>query len=179
MTTEHQDDEQRFALGIVGIIVGLIISTIVGFCIYWGMNSGSNATDTKAHAANTTHADAAHTNQAAVISDKEASVVVEDGVVKFYFASGKADLAGNANDALKDVIAGLKAGKKATISGYHDSTGDLKTNEALSKQRAESVYNSLLALGINQDLIEMKKPESAQGTGNDAQARRVEVVLQK
>jgi hypothetical protein len=30
MTTEHQDDEQRFALG---IIVGFIISTIVGFCI--------------------------------------------------------------------------------------------------------------------------------------------------
>ena len=182
MTTEHQDSEQRFALGIVGVIIGLIISTIVGFCIYWGMNSGSSAANTAnptTKAATSAHTDAAHTNQAPAISDKEASVVVEDGVVKFYFASGKADLAGNSNEALKDVIAGLKAGKKAMISGYHDSTGDLKTNEALSKKRAESVYNSLVAMGINQDLIEMKKPESAQGTGNDAQARRVEVVLQK
>ena len=31
MTTEYRDDEQRFALDIVGIIVGFIISTIVGY----------------------------------------------------------------------------------------------------------------------------------------------------
>jgi outer membrane protein OmpA-like peptidoglycan-associated protein len=125
------------------------------------MNSGSSTTDTKTHATSTTKAEAAHTNKTATISDAQANVVVEEGVVKFYFASGKADLVGNANDALKDLNTGLKAGKKATIFGYHDSTSDLKTNEALPKQRPESVYNSLLVLGINQDLVEMKKPESA------------------
>jgi hypothetical protein len=36
-----------------------------------------------------------------------ASVRVENGVVKFYFASGKADLAAGANEALADVVKGV------------------------------------------------------------------------
>jgi hypothetical protein len=36
-----------------------------------------------------------------------------------------------------------------------------------------------VALGVSADSIELKKPENATGTGNDAEARRVEVVLAK
>ncbi|WP_107688196.1 OmpA family protein [Neisseria wadsworthii] len=120
----------------------------------------------------------AETAPAAATADS-ANAVVENGVVKFYFATGKADLAPNAEEALKDVLAGVKAGKKAVISGYNDSTGNVAINEELSKQRAFAVRNALLGFGVPESQIELRKPENTEaGQGNDAEARRVEVVLE-
>ncbi|MDO1509435.1 MULTISPECIES: OmpA family protein [unclassified Neisseria] len=110
--------------------------------------------------------------------DSDAKVIVENGIVKFYFATGKADLAQGADDALKDVLAGVREGKKAIVSGFHDSTGNKAKNEELSKQRAFSVRDALLALGVPESQIELRKPENAKGSGNKAEARRVEVVLE-
>ena len=62
-----------------------------------------------------------------------ASFKVENGVVKFYFATGKADLAGGADAALVEVAKGVAAGKKAVVSGYTDATGDPARNEELAK----------------------------------------------
>ncbi|MBF0803246.1 MULTISPECIES: OmpA family protein [unclassified Neisseria] len=107
-----------------------------------------------------------------------AQAVVENGVVKFYFATGKADLAANAEEALKDVLDGAKEGKKAVISGFHDATGNRAKNEELSKKRAFAVRDALLGLGVPESQIEMRKPENATGSGNNAEARRVEVVLE-
>jgi outer membrane protein OmpA-like peptidoglycan-associated protein len=115
---------------------------------------------------------------AAVVADA-ASAVVENGVVKFYFATGKADLAENAEEALKDVLAGVREGKKAVVSGFNDSTGNVAANEELSKQRALAVRNALLGLGVPESQIELRKPENTEaGQGNNAEARRVEVVLE-
>ncbi|WP_107879484.1 OmpA family protein [Neisseria animaloris] len=110
--------------------------------------------------------------------DSDAKVIVENGIVKFYFATGKADLAQGADDALKDVLAGVREGKKAIVSGFHDSTGNKAKNEELSKQRAFSVRDALLALGVPESQIELRKPENAKGSGNKVEARRVEVVLE-
>lgn len=108
-----------------------------------------------------------------------ANVIVENGIVKFYFATGKADLAPNATEALRDVLAGAKEGKKAVISGYNDSTGNVAANEKLSKQRAFAVRNALLNLGIPENQIELRKPADTEaGKGNNAEARRVEVILE-
>lgn len=107
-----------------------------------------------------------------------AQAVVENGIVKFYFATGKADLAANAEEALKDVLAGAKEGKKAVISGFHDATGNRTKNEELSKKRAFAVRDALLGLGVPEAQIELRKPENAEGSGNNAEARRVEVVLE-
>ena len=107
-----------------------------------------------------------------------ASIQVENGVVKFYFATGKAELAGGANDALADVAKGVAAGKKAVVSGYTDATGDPAMNEELAKQRALAVSAALKAAGIPDDKVELKKPEAITGTGDNAEARRVEVTLQ-
>lgn len=107
-----------------------------------------------------------------------AQAVVENGIVKFYFATGKADLAANAEEALKDVLAGAQSGKKAVISGFHDITGNKAKNEELSKKRAFAVRDALLALGVPEAQIELRKPENAEGSGNNAEARRVEVVLE-
>jgi outer membrane protein OmpA-like peptidoglycan-associated protein len=104
--------------------------------------------------------------------------VVEPGLVKFYFESGKTDLAGGAADALVDVVKGVAGGKTAVVSGYHDATGDPAANEELAKQRAFKVRDTLKSIGVPDDKIVLKKPEVLTGTGPNAEARRVEVRLE-
>ena len=112
-----------------------------------------------------------------MIEEDVASVIVEDGVVKFYFASGKAEVAEGGNAALADVVKGVQDGKRAVISGFHDATGSLEVNAELAKKRAQAVQAALLALGVAEDKVELKKPEQMQADGSNAQARRVEVIL--
>jgi len=106
-----------------------------------------------------------------------ASVKVENGVVKFYFASGKADLAAGGTEALSEIIKAVMGGKKAVISGYHDASGDPAMNAELAKQRALAVRDLLKASGIAEDKVELKKPEQTMADGPAAEARRVEVTL--
>ena len=105
-----------------------------------------------------------------------ASVAVENGVVKFYFATGKADMAANADKALAEIVAGVQAGKKAVVSGFVDHTGNAAQNEELAKQRAFAVRDQLKALGVAEDKIDLQKPADIDA-GAGAQARRVEVSL--
>ena len=113
-----------------------------------------------------------------MITEDAASVVVEGGVVKFFFATGKAELAPGANEALGDVVKGVvDGGKTAVVSGFHDATGDAAVNAELAKQRALAVRDALKALGVAEEKVELKKPEATQGSGSNAEARRVEVIL--
>lgn len=114
--------------------------------------------------------------QAPVAGDA-ASVKVEGGVVKFYFATGKADIASGAGEALGSVAKGVGEGKTAVVSGYTDATGDPARNEELAKQRAFAVRDALKAAGVAEDKIELKKPEQITASGANAEARRVEVTL--
>jgi K(+)-stimulated pyrophosphate-energized sodium pump len=114
---------------------------------------------------------------APAVTNDGPSIKVENGVVKFYFATAKADVAAGAGEALKDVVAGVAGGKMAVISGYTDSSGDPAKNEELAKQRAFAVRDALKAAGVAEDKVELKKPEALTGSGNPAEARRVEVVL--
>ncbi|MCB2069140.1 MAG: OmpA family protein, partial [Ottowia sp.] len=75
------------------------------------------------------------------------------------------------------VVDGVKAGKKAVVSGYVDTTGNAAQNAELAKQRAFAVRDKLKALGVAEDRIELQKPADIQA-GAGAQARRVEVTLQ-
>jgi len=106
-----------------------------------------------------------------------ASIKVENGVVKFYFASASSALAGGAAEALADVVKGVAAGKKAVVSGYHDATGDPDKNVELAKQRALAVRDALKVAGVAEDKVELKKPEQL-NAGDAAEARRVEVKLE-
>jgi K(+)-stimulated pyrophosphate-energized sodium pump len=105
------------------------------------------------------------------------TVRVENGVVKFFFASGSSALPADAGKALSDVVQGVGAGKMAVISGFHDATGDAAKNAELTKERALMVRDTLKALGVAEDKVELKKPEQTLASGNQAEARRVEVVL--
>ncbi len=109
----------------------------------------------------------------------DASVVVENGIVKFYFATGKADIASNAAGPLADISRQVASGGAAVVSGFNDPTGDAAKNEELAKQRAFAVRDALKSVGIAEDRIQLKKPEATTGTGANAEARRVEVAVMK
>ena len=130
-----------------------------------------------AHAAPAAMAPAAAPMAAPMVADG-ASIKVEAGVVKFYFASGKAEIAAGAAAALADVASGVAAGKKAVVSGFTDASGDPARNEELAKQRAFAVRDALKAAGVAEGSVELKKPEQLTGSGDAAEARRVEVALQ-
>ena len=99
-------------------------------------------------------------------------------MVKFYFATGKSEVASGAAAALADVVKGMAEGKRAVVSGFTDASGDAAKNEELAKSRAMGVRDAIAAAGGAQDNIELKKPEQLTGSGNSGEARRVEVILQ-
>ncbi|MBP6294625.1 MAG: OmpA family protein [Hydromonas sp.] len=180
MSYENKDEDQKFALIVLGGIITAVVVGVLALCTLVGVGGGDSANAQKADASAMVAPAVLTTTAGAVsVAADEAKVVVENGVVKFYFASGKADLATGANEALAEVVKGVKAGQKAVVSGFHDNTGNLAANQELAKQRAISVRDTLVALGVPADSIELKKPENAEGTGDNAQARRVEVVLAK
>jgi outer membrane protein OmpA-like peptidoglycan-associated protein len=156
---------------VVAVLLVAVIVLVTGFAVGLGIHKSRGGAPTTQAAA-----PAAAPAMAAASSD-DASVVVENGVVKFYFASGKADLAAGALVALGDAIAAAKAGKRLVLSGFHDATGDPAFNAELAKKRALAVRDALVGAGVAETSLELKKPEQTTGTGNDAEARRVEVMI--
>ncbi len=164
-----QDDEPEIRVMAFVLMAAVVLA--VGLAVGIGIQASRGGSGTSAGASAPAAASAA-----APVGD-DASVVVENGVVKFYFASGKADLASGALDALGEAIAAAKAGKKLVLSGFHDATGDPAFNAELAKQRALVVRDALVGAGVAQAAMELKKPEQTTGTGNNAEARRVEVMI--
>lgn len=175
MFSQDDDSQQGFILAFVMGVVALVIAAVIGVAVY---QRGKAATPAAAPAAVVAVAAAPVPAAAAQAAQDAASVKVENGVVKFYFASGKADLAAGAPDALADVIKGAKAGRKLVISGFHDATGSATKNAELAKLRAFAVRDALVAAGVLESAMELKKPEQMTASGSDAEARRVEVTLQ-
>ena len=169
----QDDDSHGWILGVVFGIVALVIALAIGLGIY--------QTNLKAKAAAVAVAPVTPAASAApavsTSAADAASVKVDNGVVKFYFASGKSDVAAGGNEALAEVVKAVAGGKKAVVSGFHDATGDLAKNEELSKVRAFAVRDALKGLGVAEDKIELKKPENMLATGSNAEARRVEVTV--
>ena len=166
-SSNDNDDQQRFALGFLFALIALVVSTVVGVVVYKRAIQPARAPAPAAVVA----------APAAVEVVDGPTIKVEDGIVKFYFATGKADVANGADEALADVAKGVASGKKALVSGYHDTTGDVAINEELAKQRAVAVRIVLVRIGVPEDKVELKKPEVTTGSGDNAEARRVEVLL--
>ena len=202
-TTQDNDKEQNTVVGVLlTLIILFAIALATGFGLYksgvFGGNDGAVATSSASASAAAMASDAASAangaaavttaTAAATMADAasagaaaadEASVQYEEGKVRFYFASGKSDLAAGANDALNQLLAAAKDGQKLVISGYHDSTGSAELNAELAKQRAIAVADALKALGVDESRLELKKPEVAEiTTGSNAEARRVEVTIE-
>jgi outer membrane protein OmpA-like peptidoglycan-associated protein len=163
MSSQDNDQDMR----VVGVVLVSVILLAVGLAVGMGISKSRSAKPAAPVAAVV----------AAPVADGEPSVVVEAGVVKFYSASGKADLAAGAVQALGDAIAAAQAGKMLTLSGFHDASGDPAMNAELAKQRALAVRDALVGAGVAEAAMELKKPEQMVGDGSAAEARRVEVVI--
>jgi outer membrane protein OmpA-like peptidoglycan-associated protein len=177
MSSQDNEQEYRVVAVVLIAILTLVIGTVLGFGIHKS-RTGAAASAPGASAA--APADAAAAASAAATgagAASDASVVVENGVVKFYFAVGKADLASGALVALGDAIEAARNGKRLVISGFHDASGDPAFNAELAKQRAFAVRDALLGAGVAEASMELSKPAETTGTGNPAEARRVEVVI--
>jgi outer membrane protein OmpA-like peptidoglycan-associated protein len=170
----QDDDNQGVVLALVFGLIALVIALVIGVGIYKKNRFVSTATKPVATAA----AGAAPSAAAKLVNPDSASVIVENGVVKFYFASGKSALAAGGAEALGQVVKEVAAGKRAVVSGFHDATGSAAVNAELAKQRALAVRDALQSLGVADNKIELKKPEQLQGSGSNAEARRVEVAVQ-
>jgi outer membrane protein OmpA-like peptidoglycan-associated protein len=96
-----------------------------------------------------------------------------------YFELDKFDLPADAAGTLAPIVAYAKANPSATsaISGYHDPTGAREHNIELAKNRAAAVRDYLMAQGIEQARIDMRKPIETAGSGSLEEARRVEVSI--
>lgn len=96
-----------------------------------------------------------------------------------FFDVAKTELPADAGTALAGVIAYLVANptSMAVVSGYHDPTGDLATNEELAKNRALAVRGALVAGGVTAARIDLQKPVVSTGDGSLEAARRVEVTI--
>ncbi|MCR8956426.1 OmpA family protein [Variovorax sp. CCNWLW225] len=179
----EDDSQQKFALGFLVILIALVISFVLGIA-FWhkGKNAAAKARPAVAVAAapaapapTTTVAEVTET--VTVVIPDGASIRVANGVVNFYFATGSADLAPGAAEALAAVIKGVESGRKAVVSGFHDTTGDAAINEQLAKKRAEMIRDVLVGLGVPASKVDLQKPAVTAGSGNNAEARRVEVKL--
>ncbi len=174
----QDDDSHGWILGVVFGIVALVIALAIGVGIYQKNLKAKTAATTTSAATSATPSAAAQAANTTATADA-ASVKVENGAVKFYFASGKSEVAAGGNEALADVVKAVAGGKKAVVSGFNDATGDAAKNAELSKLRAFAVRDALKALGVAEDKIELKKPENATAAaGSSAEARRVEVSIQ-
>ena len=95
---------------------------------------------------------------------------------KVYFPVGVKDLDDDAKKIIMSVGEAIKKDTtKLSITGYTDKTGDEKANEELAKNRAFAVKDALIAAGVKEDTIEMKKPEFVTGALDDKEARRVDI----
>ncbi len=99
-----------------------------------------------------------------------------------YFDTGKTELSPEWAAKSVDIVKYLKdnAAAKAVVSGFHDPSGDKAANEELAKNRAKAVAAALATAGIAADRVVMQKPVESTGTGgSNAEARRVEITIQK
>jgi outer membrane protein OmpA-like peptidoglycan-associated protein len=174
--TTDDESQQNFILAFVLGLIAFVIALVIGIVLYTRSHApGPSAAPVAAAAPVTTLA--VVTETVTVVIPDGASIRVVGGIVNFYFATASADLAPGAAEALAAVIKGVEGGRKAVVSGFHDTTGDPAINEALAKKRAETVRDVLTGLGVPADKVDLQKPAVTTGSGNNAEARRVEVKL--
>jgi outer membrane protein OmpA-like peptidoglycan-associated protein len=188
--SDDKDDNQTVVWAVLVSVVVLAVSLAIGFGIAKSKKAPSTAPVVTAAApaeaaseavaqASAPAVESSVPSVAPVLAANESAVRVENGVVKFYFASGKATLAAGAKEALAEVVQAAAQGKKLVLSGFHDSTGSPEMNAQLAKQRALSVKAALTGLGVKDAQMTLKNAESVvTSAGADAQARRVEVSIE-
>lgn len=183
MASEKQDSQQGLILTAIFGLICLVVGVVIGFGIYQRRHSTQELQFATlpvavASAALNSRPHSAKDDSAAQAASDAATIEVESGIVKFYFASGNAELGAGAGDALAGLIKDVSNGRKVVISGFHDVTGNAAKNAVLANLRASTVRVALVAAGVAEQQIELKKPLKMAAIGTNAEARRVEVSLE-
>lgn len=189
MNPLDDDTTTRTGLWVVFSTVTILLISV----IIWVLKGADGANDAKATttaaAAVATSAaghavaqDAASSSQTGAITEEfvafeQATPTQPAGAI--YFTSASASLPADTQQAIATVVEALKAveGRRVLLAGYHDPTGNIDFNRDLAKRRALGVRDALIAQGIPAQRIILRKPEQTTGSGNNAEARRVEILL--
>ncbi len=96
-----------------------------------------------------------------------------------FFATGSAETPADAAKTLEPVVAFVQAnpGANIAVSGFHDPSGDIAMNQQLAKARAEAVREVLKTMGVDEMRVWLRKPSVTTGSGDAAEARRVDVSI--
>ncbi|ENO85394.1 OmpA family protein [Thauera linaloolentis] len=159
---DQEDSELGVVMGVVFGIIALVIAFVIGLGVYQ-LRSGQTSAPV------------------AVVEDIFVDVVeVGEPLVKIYFDLGQTALPSAAPEQIATVVAALEAAPAANVllSGYHDETGGATVNAEVAKQRALSVRDALIAAGVPQARVAMRRPAVTLGGDDATEARRVEVRVQ-
>ena len=184
---DESDNDQRALVGlVVGIAVTIAITVALTSGVVATMSARPGAIASPAVAAPPAAAPAPAAPAPAPAAPAPAPVATApatapaSAIAKVYFASGQKDLPTDAGATLAPVVDAAKAAseRRLVVSGFHDRTGNPEVNAELAKQRAFAVRDALVAAGVAESRIELRKPVQTEGDGSDREARRVEVSVE-
>lgn len=152
--SDQEGSAEKYALAIVGLLVTGVVAVVVGFGV----------------ARSRPHAPPA----------PPAAETAVAAVERILFDVGQDALPANANDVLERVSTAARArvGTVVLVSGYHDASGNLAANLDLARRRAEQVRHALEANGVSPSQVVLNKPVQTTGSGDPAEARRVEMRVE-
>lgn len=178
MSAHDDDNDTKTGLWVVGGVVALVVAGVVGYAASSGGNVAATADATSELSSTATLAMADHAEHASEAMSDDAAPM-GDAVGQIYFATGKTTVAADQEVSLMAAVSALKDAPtaQAVLSGFHDSTGSLETNQRVAKARAMAVRDALVAQGIEESRIRMEKPSVMLGSTDPQQARRVDILL--
>lgn len=158
MADQDDDVNRKAGLWVVFSVVALVVLGVLGFAVTRTLAPKGAATTAPVAAS--------------------ASALGEPAL-RLYFEVGSAALPGDATELLVKVAEDARSRTvKVVISGFHDESGDPARNAELAKERALAVQHALMANGLTEQQIELRKPAVTTGGGDPREARRVELHLQ-
>jgi outer membrane protein OmpA-like peptidoglycan-associated protein len=173
-TLENSSQEENAVLWLLPV-VGLVLALTIAVAL---RVTAVHAAPALPLAVSPTAADTVTEERASTDSTDSAdrdAVVILRNEIELYFPMGSAILEPGVDKALSTFVVAAKTGQRIQIAGFHDAVGDARFNRALAKRRAEAVMVHLLALGVPKAQLAVSEPTMTQGSGSEAQARRVEV----
>ena len=170
-----EDDSDNEHRALLGWILGIAVTLSISVALLSGVAAVTSAPKAAAPAA------PAPAPVAVAAPAAPAPVATSTaGLAKLYFDSGATALPASATDTLAPLLdaAKARADGKLVISGFHDKTGSAEVNAEIAKQRAFAVRDALVAAGVAESRIELRKPTETEGGPDDREARRVEISLE-
>ena len=95
-----------------------------------------------------------------------------------YFETDEVALSDTNRQKLMRVAQAAKdEARPVAITGYADRSGNADQNKQMAQGRAIAVRDALVADGVDESLIVVGPPSEVTGSGNDREARRVEIQV--